>query len=169
MFIALFISGATFAQTATVKHGQQVKISSDNEAKAEAGNRHASAAAYTSSEVNTAPASAVAANQANVQAGAANKGESAVRVDLSAISSTEKTVKGNVESGLEAGAETGARLEKQTVKAGKVAGRQVKKITAAATRSPMQINGALSNSLRIKAAPVNVSAITSGALRLGGL
>jgi hypothetical protein len=33
----------------------------------------------------------------------------------------------------------------------------------------MQINGALSNSLRIKAAPVNVSAITSGALRLGGL
>ena len=150
MFIALFISGATFAQTATVKHDQQVKASSNNEANA--GGWHAAATANTSSEINAGSATSVSANQAKTQAGAATKGESTVTIDPSAIASAEKAAKNNVESRLEAGMETGAQLKDQTVKAGKAAAGRVKKITAAAARSTMQINGAVSNTLKIKAA-----------------
>lgn len=167
MFIALFISGATFAQTATVKQEQQVKTNSNAGTK--------TAAIRTSSETNAGSTSAVSADQANAQANAAHKGKTEVTVDPSAVTTakeaakshaeagletgiaTGEAVKGHVESGLETGIETGNQLKEQTIKTGKT------------IRNAVQVNGTLNNSLKIKAAPVKLNTMTSGALRLGGL
>lgn len=166
MFIALFISGATFAQTATVKHEQQVKTNSSAGTKT---------AIHTSSETNAGSTSAVSADQVNAQANAAHKGKTEVTVDPSAVTAakaavksnleagletgiaTGEVVKGHVESGLETGIATGNRLKEHTIKTGK------------AVRNAVQVNGAFNNSLKIKAAPVKLNTMTSGALRLGGL
>lgn len=165
MFIALFISGAAFGQTATVKQEQQVKAGSNTGVNAAAGNQRVTAATNTSSEVNAGSASAVSAGQVNAPASAAYNRESAVTVDPSAVSAAKGEAKSNVESGLETGLATGGHLEKQTVTAGKAAGRQVKNVTATAAH----INGTVNNSLKIKAAPVKVNTMTAGAVRLGGL
>ncbi|SEN54221.1 hypothetical protein SAMN04488505_11138 [Chitinophaga rupis] len=169
MFIALFISGAAFGQTTTVKQEQQVKAGSNTGVNAAAGNQHVTAATNTSSEVNAGSASAVSSGQVSAPASIANNRESAVTVDPSAVSAAKGEVKGNVESGLETGLATGGHLEKQTVKAGKAAGRQVKDVTATAAHSAVHVNGTVNNSLKVKAAPVRVNTMTAGAVRLGGL
>jgi hypothetical protein len=166
MFIALFISGAAFAQSATVKQEQQVKVESNTEVKTAGGSGHAMAAANNSSEISTR--SAMSENQVNAEAGAAYNQGSAVTVDPSAVARVTGTVKGRAESGLETAAATGRQLEKQTMRAGKAATQHVNNVTAA-THNAVRANGTLSNSMRIKAAPVKVNTLTSGAVGLRGL
>jgi hypothetical protein len=146
MFIALLFSGATFAQTATVKHEQQVKVSS-------------------STQVDATGTQAAA----NTNTSAAAGGESAVTVDPSAVSAAKGEVKSNVESGVKTGVEAASHVEKQTVKAGKATVQQVNNVTATAARSTMHVNGAVNNSLKVNAAPVKVNTLTTGAIGLKGL
>lgn len=152
MFIALLISGAAFAQTTTVKQDQQVKVSSNTGVNAAADGQHAAAGASTNTSISAA----------------ANTG-TAVTVDPSAASAAKGQVKGNVENGVKTGVETAGHLEKQTVTTGKAAVRQVNNVTATAARSTMHVNSAVNNSLKVNAAPVKVSNITTGAIGLKGL
>jgi hypothetical protein len=146
MIAAFFISGAAFAQTASVKQDQQVKVS---------GNTQVNAAE------NKQPA--------NVHASAAAQQESAVTVDPSAAVAAESAVKSNAQSSVAAVKATTDQLQDQTVQTSKMAVQQVNNVTATAARSTLHVNSAVSNSLKIKAAPVKVNTLSSGALGLRGL
>lgn len=146
MIAAFFISGAAFAQTATVNKGQQVKVSSNTGVDASADNQHV-----------------------NAQAAANAEHESAVTVHPSAAAAAKSAVKSNMESGAKAVQATGNHLQKQTVQTGKMAAGQVNNVTATAARSTMHLDGAVNNSLKLKAAPVKVNTLTAGAVGLRGL
>jgi len=146
MIAALFISGAAFAQTASVKQEQEVKVSSNTQVNA---------------AENKQPA--------NVQAKAAARQESAVTVDPNAAAAAESAVKNNAKSSVAAVKATTDQLQDQTVQTSKVAVQQVNNVTATAARSTLHANSAVSNSLKIKAAPVKVNALSSGAIGLKGL
>ncbi|HEY1165756.1 MAG TPA: hypothetical protein VGE90_11335 [Chitinophaga sp.] len=146
MIAALFISGAAFAQTASVKQEQQVKVSSNTQVNA---------------AENKQPA--------NVQANAAAQQESAVTADPSAAVAAKSAVKSNAKSSVKAVKATTDQLQDQTVQTSKVAVQQVNNVTATAARSTVHVNSAVNNSLKIKAAPVKVNALSSGAIGLKGL
>lgn len=170
MIAALFISGAAFAQTATVKQEQEVKVSSNTQVGATAGDQHANAQANTQANTHAnAQANAQGNVHTNAQATAASQQESAVTVDPSAAVAAKSAVKSNAESGVKAVQATGDHLEKQAVETGKMAAGQVNNVTATAARSKMHVNGAVNNSLKVKAAPVKVNTLTTGAVGLKSL
>ena len=146
MIAAFFISGAAFAQTASVKQEQQVKVSSNTQVNA---------------AENKQPA--------NVQANAAAQQESAVTVDPSAAVAAKSAVKSNAQSSVTAVKATTDQLQDQTVQTSKMAVQHVNNVTATAARSTLHVNSAVNNSLKIKAAPVKVNALSSGAIGLKGL
>lgn len=165
MFIALFISGAAFAQTATVKQEQQVKTGSNASVNAAVSDQQVTARSAGSSETSISSASGTASGQVS----ATHQQEGAVIVDPAAVSGTAEAVKSNVESGAKTGANTASHVAKQTVKQGNAAVQQLSGTTATAARSAVHINGAVNNALKIKAAPIKVNTLTTGAVGLGGL
>ena len=165
MFIALFISGAAFAQTATVKQEQQVKTTSNAGVNATVGTQQVTAKSATSSETGIGSGTGVAAGQVS----ATHQQEGTVVVDPTAVSGTTEAVKSNVESSAKSGVTTAGHVAKQTVKQGNATVQQVSSTTAAAARSAVHINSAVNNTLKIKAAPIKVNTLTTGAVGLGGL
>ena len=165
MFIALFISGAAFAQTATVKQEQQVKTGSNASVNAAVSDQQVTARSAGSSETSIGSASGIASGQAS----ATHQQEGAVTVDPAAVSGTAKAVKGDVESGAKAGVNTTSHVAKQTVNQGNAAVQQLSSTTATAARSALHVNSAVTNTLKIKAAPIKVNTLTTGAVGLGGL
>jgi len=172
MFIAFFVSGTAFAQTAAVKQDQQVKAGSKSTVSAAAGSQHVSVPANASTEANARSSSSVSAGQVNIQAGVAHNQESAVTADPAAVSTAKEDVKSGAAGSLETGVKAGNQLEKQMIKTGEATGQQVtqsvKNVTAVAGNA-VRVNSTVNNSLKIKAAPVSVKTITSGAVGLKGL
>jgi hypothetical protein len=171
MIAALFISGAAFAQSTTVKQEQQVKVSNGTRADAATATPHANAQATATAQQESAVTvdPSAATPHANAQATAAAQQEGAVTVDPSAAAAAKSAVKSNAESGVKAVQATGDQLEKQTVQTAKMATGHVNSVTATAARSTMHVNGAINNSLKVKAAPIKVNTLTAGAVGLKGL
>jgi hypothetical protein len=155
MFIALFISGATFAQSATVKQEQQVKAGNKTEVNAAVGGQRVASTSNTSTAVN---AGSTTPGQGAVQATTTHSQQSAVTIDPSVVPAATGEVKSQA-----------GTLVKTGVATGKATGAKVKSITSAAAHSAVQVNSAVNNSLKIHAAPINVKAVSAGAIGLKGL